>query len=729
MMLQPILPLFVLAPVTLLALAAIAWLCTAACQGLCRSLRMVCVTLAALAAAGVMALLLNPGHVEQRPSAHAPVWLAALDVSASMAAPAKDVPGAEPRIAAARRALARLSAQGGREIRWLAVSQTSERVGDAESLAAREPQGKASNVLAGLAGEIESLRRQGRIVAGAVLISDGRDTQPQAWQELVARAGAACCPVHVVPLGETWQAPDLAVRSLHPFIHAYPGVETGLSARIRNTRMGNLQLVAELADDSGAVLQTQVADVPEGKECEVTFKLVPREGAYTVRVAPQNGETRTDNNAVRLAVRAVPSRIRVFLAEGAPYWDSKFLAQYLRGQQVFDVRSVHRLSDKRFYHINSGDDDSTPTETPEMPMTLEGLMGYDVIVLGKGMEHLLDADAVQALQSWVKEQGGILVLARGRCYAGLLEGMEELEPFIWGGEEMEGCCLEPTEEGADSGLFGQLLPGAASPIWATLPALDDVRSVTQVRPRTRVLAKAENADSPMLGLMRHGLGAVACVNGEGLWKWDFYPEARAEANMYREFWRRFLPWVQTAAEFMPGFDLSLHPDRSIVAEGEGVTCLLGWRGVARPQEVVVQAVSLADGRTVATCKAAPVASAALPRWECSLGALPPGEYLLRAAADDSSQPECHLTVLPRPMESDNLNADAALLVKVAEATGGLVLPAEPDDTALGEVFAFPEGVQAMEDVYCPLWTQWQALAAISLCFGLLWFIRRRKGLP
>ncbi len=730
MMIQPILPLPVLLPLALFVLMVVVWLCVRAGRGLGIWRGGLCLMMAILSTVAGLLLLLNPGHVEQRPSANAPVWLVGLDVSASMAAPVKDDPQAEPRSAVAARVVGQLATVSERDVRWVALDGTARTFGSAEELIAQPTDGKASAVMSAMAGSIEKLRRSGRTVAGAVLITDGRDTRPQALQQLVARAGAAACPVHSVPLGSTWQAPDIQVTTAYPFVHAYPGVQTMLTATVRNVRMGALQVQVELlAKDDTLVLQ-KTLNLAENAVKSVDFPLTAASGEYRVRVVPQEGETRSDNNSTRITVREVSSRIRVFLAEGAPYWDSKFLAQYLREQKVFDVRSVHRLNEKRFYHINSGDDDAAPSETPDMPMTAEGLRRYDIVVLGKGMEHLLDESAVQALCSWVREQGGILVLARGRCHAGNLAALNELSPFVWGTDEPAGVHrLHPTSSGEDGGLFGRLLPDAAHRVWQELPELEDVYPVQSLQPRTQVLAAAGDGKTPMLAMMPLGLGAVACLNGEGLWKWDFYPEARSHGNMYREFWRRFLPWIQTAAEFMPGFDLSLHAGRSVVQDGESVRCRMAWRGLGTPGNVSVQVIDLSNGEVVGTRVAVPAASTLLPSFECAFEPLPPGEYLLRAVAEGTPSPECRLTVRSLPTEEDNLNARPELPSQVAERTGGQVLPAVLSEEQLAAIFAMPPGVSATEDVYCPLWAEWQVLAFMVGCLGIMWFIRRRKGLP
>ncbi len=730
----PVLPLPLVLALAVVLPVVVAWLCYAACRTLRRAPRLCCVSLAWLAALAGCMLLLNPGSVSLRPSSEKPVWIVGLDVSASMRSPVADDADAPSRHDVARRAVAALDAaarNSGRDLHWLALSDAARNCGSAAALTETASDAESSAILSSTAGAIESLRRQGRVVAGVMLISDGRDLRPRSWQTLVGRAGAAGCPVHVLPLGAHWKEPDLSLSTSRPLVQAYVGVPTRLSARIDNTRMGNRQLLVELLGPDGSVLRSQPVESRDGEASDVSFRLENAVGEYRMRIAVQPGESREDNNELRFTVSAADSRIRVFLAEGAPYWDSKFLAQYLRAQPVFDVRSVHRLSDERFYHIDSGDDDAEPSDTPDMPTTLEGLMGYDIVVLGKGMDSLLDEEAVQALTAYLRDQGGIVVMARGRCYAGRLEGMEALEPFVWGSGVGAESRFVPTEEGEQAGLFSQVLPGAADAVWKEQPPLDDVRDVAELRPQTRVLAAADGSGTPLLGIMRCGMGAVACINGEGLWKWDFYPDARERGNLYREFWRQFLPWVQTAAEFFPGFDLSLHPERASVAAGEGVTCRLGWRGGARPGRVLVEAVSLADGKRAALVTAVPTASSGLPRWKAAIPPLPSGEYLLRASVPDHAtpSPECRFTVRRAPGEADNLDADPELLARVAEATGGMQLSDPLSEEQMATFLALPPGVSLIEEDFTPLWTRWQVLAFVVICLGLIWLIRRRRGLP
>lgn len=77
------------------------------------------------------------------------------------------------------------------------------------------------------------------------------------------------------------------------------------------------------------------------------------------------------------------------MAEGAPYWDSKFLAQFLRRQPSFDVRSIHMLTQERFYSINTGEETGAKADGESIPSSLEDFLRFDMVILGKGAERII----------------------------------------------------------------------------------------------------------------------------------------------------------------------------------------------------------------------------------------------------------------------------------------------------------------------------------------------------
>ena len=79
-----------------------------------------------------------------------------------------------------------------------------------------------------------------------------------------------------------------------------------------------------------------------------------------------------------------------------------------------DVHSVHRLSDERYFRIDSGE--AAPTETSQaiFPETLEELARYDLVIFGKNIDAFLTPSRLDALRSYVRDQGGAVLFARGK---------------------------------------------------------------------------------------------------------------------------------------------------------------------------------------------------------------------------------------------------------------------------------------------------------------------------
>ena len=68
---------------------------------------------------------------------------------------------------------------------------------------------------------------------------------------------------------------------------------------------------------------------------------------------------------------------------------------------------------------------------------------------------------------------------------------------------------------------------------------------------------AASGKFPALLVRRYGQGVTGLVNGDGLWKWDFFPEARELGNCYEDFWTQLIQWMASYSEFLPGQDFSL----------------------------------------------------------------------------------------------------------------------------------------------------------------------------
>jgi uncharacterized membrane protein len=503
---------------------------------------------------------------------------------------------------------------------------------------------------------------------------------------------------------------------------------------VESKGLGLLRPTLTLTDAGGKEIASQTADLADGKPVLVTFEMpCPAESVrWTVGTAVQNGECRPGNNHASVSIRVLTSKTRVFLAEGAPYWDSKFLAQLLRQQKHMDVHSVHRLSDERYFRIDSGE--AAPTETAQaiFPETLEELSRYDLVIFGKNIDAFLTPSRLDALRAYVRDQGGAVLFARGKPATADVAGLEPLEPVTWANSATADFRFTPNSEGEAAGLFGEALPGVNASVWNSLPTLKDGRGVLAVKPFTRILADGvQGGKFPALLVRRYGQGVTGLFNGDGLWKWDFYPEARELGNMYEDFWIQLIQWMAAYSEFLPGQDFSVHLSSAQGDVGKPVSIAIAYRGTL-PAPAPVLRISREGSAPVEVTPASVPDPSGRPRWQASFS--PPDSGIWQIALTDPRPqapptPEVELIVPAAPSEQDDLSPDPAFLAALAEVTGGKSISPTNFDTFLKDAL-HPSAPATLESgaVWKPAWNfAWIALI-LALFPATEWFLRRRQGL-
>lgn len=733
---DPVLPMPVLgllSAVSTLLLACLVWKGSGGLTAINRVLISVVYIAANLA---IFTFLANPGTSVSIKTAESPVFLVLADKSSSMNVPDGNAEKASrDSVASAIAALPSGLKPDNMELDYGILNDAFSPSDTLKSQQGTQADGKHSNLTQGVLQAINHYRSSGRMLAGVLLLSDGRETSAQSTSTLVRVANSHGTPIHTALIGGDWANPDVDVQAVRSLVSGFSGSNVTLGAKIRNTGMGPLSLPVLLMDEKQDIIERKNIEIRDGQSVLVQFTVKcedkPRE--YSIGIPRLEGEKNNRNNAAPVSLRIMSTPIRVFMAEGAPYWDSKFLAQLLRRQPIFNVKSVHRLTDDRYFQLNTQDDSSNATELDGgLPTTLEDFRQFDMIILGKGMEHLMTPERAHALQAYVRDLGGLLVFARGKSYGGDFPELAVMEPFTWKNMTHEEHRFLPSTEGELDNLFGQLLPGKNEPVWESLPPLSDVWDIDQMKPFTRILARSGDQKTPLLAVRRIGLGAVVMINGDGMWKWDFYPEAKRWGNCYEDFWTQFLQWTQTSSEFMPGYDLSLRAERSNVLPGQPVIYNISWRGSKQPENVTVGLYAPGEETPVAEQKASYEGiSEGLPRWSGRLTAPKSGHYILRAHAGITPRtpnPEARIQVLFPPEEEDNLNADPAYLSALSEATGGRFLKPEEIGDALPDMMKAPESYEYTEEIFTPCWNQWHCLAAICTLLSLCWWVRRRHGL-
>lgn len=740
---SPVLPISLLIPLAAILVILGTWASWRGSASLPTPKRSLLATLRLLAIAGLVALLFNPGSWVQPTETRETPWLILVDQSKSMNRPLSEDD--------TRLSLAHSLAQSATEIaRHHDTPIRLHTFGTEPGQSLENPQdlpakanAPGTDLTSSLQSLIDSTAAGGDRYAGVLVLSDGRQTvatKPAKLALLSRQLRAQQSPLHAVAIGSDQPIRDLALRATRPTITTFVGQTARIPFVLESTGLGPLKPTVILRSPDGTEIARQSLEIRDQSPAFATFEIDAPEQPerWTLETATLPNEDRPINNRSAVNLRPLHSKTRVFLAEGAPYWDSKFLAQLLRRQAHMDVHSVHRLSDERFFRIDSGDQDGTETETSTFPATLDELTRYDLIVFGKNIETFLNPARLEALRTYVRERGGAVLFARGRPASSHLPALESLEPVTWARESTDAFRFTPSADGAAAGLFGEALPPPDASIWNALPTLKDGRRIEFVKPFTRVLAEGVTDAGgdltgrfPALLVRRYGQGVSGLVNGDGLWKWDFYPEARELGNMYEDFWTQLIQWMASYSEFLPGQDFSLRLPGLQGAPDETVPVTMSYRGTSDTPQPTLQLVA-PDGTTTELTPAAQPNPSGQPGWRTSFTPSTHGIWTLRLIdprPDAPPAPEATFLVPAPAAESDDLRPDPAFLSDLASNSGGsLIDPSDFRDFLDATMRPAPPAESSAGAVWKPSWAIWPIAIALAALLGLEWYLRRRHGL-
>jgi hypothetical protein len=673
----------------------------------------------------------NPGQWRQLTEPASQRWALLIDRSHSMSAP--DVAGKSRWQAALD--MARTARAVATVPNALDVYTFAEGIEPAnfDALAGRNPDGRTSDILGALQGVLDQSAARDTPLTGVVLFSDGRQVGGVGHADAAVRACARNVPVYTLAFGGDVQVPDLRIDAVRRHVVAFKGQPVPIALDVTDTGMGAVRLNVRLRTADGRVLEERAVELQDGQRTRVRFEpKAPAQAGYLPLVAELvggPGDKRPDTDSVAIGLLVIDTRLRVFLAEGEPFWDSKFLVQLLRKMPFADVTSVYRLAPDRFFRVETDLAKASEAPVAQFPETDVALDAYDLVVIGKGAEYLLTTERIARLRRFVTEHGGCLLFARGKPYRRDMPELEPLEVVAWE-TPLEGSFrVQPTAAGEEAGLFGNLLPGVGDLVWQRMPPLKQLQGARPTGAFAQVLAEGVDGGrkAPLLVSQRLGKGMVVSVNADGLWQWSFFPDVAEAADTYTRLWTQIVQWSATGADFLPGQAFALQADAQSV--DPGVPVRLRARGrverPAGPPGIEVRR----DGRVVRTLALGAV-PAATRLWETLVVLNEPGNYelALQVSPEEGPAPSVTLVVRPPAGEGDNPSADPEFLAQLASQSGGRSVTAPELAATVRALEPRPSAGARGETIWQPRWDRAWLLLAMVAFFGVEWFVRRRSGL-
>jgi hypothetical protein len=692
-----------------------------------------------LGVAALLLIALNPGLWQRHLDETTGEWALLLDRSASMAA--KDGGGDgqtrwQQAVSLARQAIADPSVA--KIAALYTFADTTTRI-DSDALGKTSPDGTASDIITACRDLLNRYRADGRLLTGILLLSDGRQVPTADAASMTALARARETPIHTVTLGGPLPRRDLAVSFRCARTIAFIGQEARVTVDVTAAGFDPLRLDVQLTTPDGTLIATQPVSLDAGTaSASAVFTLTPDTKGhvpYVVSLAARPGEQNIQNNTDRAALLVLDQKIRVLTVEGVPHWDSKFLLQLLHNQPNIEVTSLYRLTADRFFRVTPGRQQAEDASEADFPDGDDALGRYDLIIFGKGVEYFLTPVRIERLRRFLRDQGGGVLFARGRPYSREFPELAAIEPLTWGAHSGQSGRLKPLVAGTEAGLFGDTLPAAADPVWNRLPPLQDMHRAAELSPFTLVLAEAvaetETAATPLILARRVGKGLVVTINAGDFWKWDFFPDVKESRDMYASLWSQLVQWMVTYAEFLPGESGSLKLSPAAVRPGEPVRATIQFRsGTTANSEVPLLRIRNSEGEVVLELQ--PAVNAADPNRRDAFFTLETaGDYLADVLAPGTNQPitpRVALRVLPPPTETDNPDADADFMRRLAEQSGGQTVTPETLNDTVAQLRPENRLIPLERAIWQPFWNRAWLLLLTALFFSIEWFARRRGGL-
>ncbi len=558
-------------------------------------------------------------------------------------------------------------------------------------------------------------------VNAIILLTDGHDFELVNPAKTGALARNHQAPIYAIALGKQGKVRDVAVRisGFQPYCYVKQKTRVNASLRVVGCELEdiNVQLLRQ-----GQVVQTKRVNAQQLQEIPVEFEVTePDTGQYEyeVRALPLDNEADTANNSAITYLNVIDQQIRVLVMEGDPYWDTTFLQRSLMRNDKFDVDVLINYGANHIRTIRK-----TPgTGELHAPKTLDDFAAYDVILLGRSIDSLMEsATRSNLLAQYVSERGGTVIFSRGRAFA----SEDELEPVLWGERSRERAQLDVTAEGRALSPFRVLNDGSG---FDALPELLDARDPILVRPLSSTFAVTTDRNDPTpeaaIVHRRYGRGQVVSIGAAGLWRWALNSKVDGANSPFDRFWDQMILWLLAGRDFIPNHQFSFRPNSANVLLGEKVYFRLALRQPDPKLKSVPVTIRYGDTE-VGRVSLAP-ASESAGRLTADFLPERTGRYRASVSLPDGTTRESRFIVFNENLEETEVATDALYLRRLCESSGGRLIDAAELPKLIKELNS-EKTDQAPQTIVRPVWNVAWVFYLAGLLFGLDWFFRRRWGL-
>lgn len=359
----------------------------------------------------------------------------------------------------------------------------------------------------------------GQDIAGIVLVTDGQNTSGRTLLQGALAARRAQAPIFAVPAGSPMRVTDIALLETH----APNVVSTGDTARVAVTlQSGGFdgRTIEVSLREGDKVIETKSLKISSGEQQRLEFDYpAEKAGVHTLSIeaTEQPEETIRSNNRQYLTLNVSDEKKRVLLVDGWPRWDFRFLRNALARDSGIDL-TVHLTTE--------------PETSQPLPKTVEGLVQYDVMILGDVPPSTLTPEYQKLIDEAVTQRGLGLILASGirhlpRDYR--QQPLSKVLPIIPAvvtspmSSQGERLAIPPLEmEHAVMQLVSE--PQRNARLWNDFPEFYWHSPVERLQPGATVLATLAGESAvtnpvPIIAYQQVGEGTVLYLGMDSTWRW------------------------------------------------------------------------------------------------------------------------------------------------------------------------------------------------------------------
>ena len=623
-------------------------------------------------------------------------------------------------------------------VRTFRFSTAASRVDAEDDLTFSGAQTRVGAALDGARQELAGLP-----LAGVVVVSDGADTADDALGESLLALKSQGVPVFTVGVGQETLSRDIQIGRVSTPRVALKGTTLMVDVIISQTGFNGKQVTLDV-EDEGRIVGSQPVTLPsDGSAATARVRFTvqdPGPRVFRFRVAPQEGELVTQNNARESMIDVRDRREKILYFEGEPRYEVKYIRRAVDKDPNLSVVLLQRTADNKYLRVGVDNPDEL---VAAFPKTREELFQYRGLILGSIEAGSFTGDQLRMIAEFVDRRGGgLLVLGGGRSfseggYAGT--AVADVLPLTLDPSAREPhlarLTVRPTRAGAGHAVT-QIADteSASAEKWNFLttlePKVTTLNAADAIKPGATVLLTGTDEsrrERPVLSFQRYGRGKTFALTLQDSWLWQMHAAIDVEDLTHEYFWRQLL------RALVDGVPDAIEP-RSLtdrVEPGEAITLradVVDSSFVELNDAAVMAHVSRPDGSIVDV----PMQWSGDRSGEYvgTVAAAGEGSYEARIEARQGEKSlgttVAHLRAAPGDAEYFDATMHAPTLRRIAEETGGKYYTASSTQGLAEDLRYTGRGVTTVEER-----DLWHMPIIFILLVGLLcaeWGYRRRVGL-